>query len=181
MSSPVRLVLVLPVALLIATTLHAAERSGKQAFENSWMGRTVVVKRTLFSVVYDERSRRLPIVKHRDRVSGLTVVTPQGTVYYQFDARRDSQDDIVAQDPNSIVSEIRTQYVRSMHLDNGAVEDIEPLMLVRYSPGVEFIVRKVQIDRDRIRLHLHKDGAFVEGPYGIAADRCRARTIRYEK
>jgi hypothetical protein len=45
-----------------------------------------------------------------------------------------------------------------MHLDNGAVQDIEPLMLVRYSPGVTFIVRKVQIDRDRVRLHFHKDG-----------------------
>ena len=45
-----------------------------------------------------------------------------------------------------------------MHLDNGAVQDIEPLMLVRYSPGVAFIVRKVQIDRDRVRLYLHKNG-----------------------
>ena len=31
-------------------------------------------------------------------------------------------------------------------------------MLVRYSPGVAFIVRKVQIDRDRVRLYFHKDG-----------------------
>jgi len=158
MSSPLRLVLILPVALAAAASLHAAEKSGKRAFQHAWVGRSVVVKRTLYSVVFDERSRVVPLVKHRDRVSGLTVVTPTGTSYYQFDARRDSEDDIVGQDPDGIVSKMREQYFRSMHLDNGAVQDIEPLMLVRYSPGVTFIVRKVQIDRDRVRLYFHKDG-----------------------
>jgi hypothetical protein len=158
MSSPLRLVLILPVALAAAASLHAAERTGKKAFQDAWVGRSVVVKRALYSVVFDERSRVLPLIKHRDRVSGLTVVTPTGTSYYQFDARRDSEDDIVDQDPNGILSELRKQYVRDKHLDIGNVQDIEPLMLVRYSPGVAFIVRKVQIDRDRVRLYFHKDG-----------------------
>jgi len=158
MSSPIRLVLILLVALAAAASLHAAERSGKKAFQDAWAGRRVVVKRVLYSVVFDERSRVLPIIKHRDRVSGLTVVTPTGTFYYQFDARRDSEDDIIDLDPDRIVSEMKKQYFRTMYLDNGAVQDIEPLMLVRYSPGVAFIVRKVQIDRDRVRLYFHKDG-----------------------
>jgi hypothetical protein len=151
-------VLILHVALAAAASLDAAERSGKKAFQKAWVGRSVVVTRALYSVVYDERSRVLPLVKHRDRVSGLTVVTPTGTSYYQFDARRDSEEDIVDQDPNGIVSKLRKQYVRDMHLDIGNVQDVEPLMLVRYSPGVALIVRKVQIDRDRVRLHFHKDG-----------------------
>ena len=158
MSSPVRLVLILPVALAAAASLHAAERSGKKAFENAWVGRSVVVKRALYSVVFDERSRVLPLIKHRDRISGLTVVTPTGTSYYQFDARRDSEEDIVDQDPDRIVSEMRKQDFRSMHLDNGAVQDIEPLMLVRILAWRGIIVRKVQIDRDRVRLYFHKDG-----------------------
>jgi len=158
MSSPVRLVLILHVALAAVASLHAAELSGKKAFQNAWVGRRVVVKRVLYSVVFDERSRVLPIVKHRDRVSGLNVVTPTGTSYYQFDARRDSEEDIIDQDPNRIVSELRKQYYRDKHLDIGNVQDIEPLMLVRYSPGVAFVVRKVQIDRDRVRLYFHKDG-----------------------
>lgn len=158
MSSPIRLVLILLVALAATASLHAAERSGRKAFQNAWVGRSVVVKRVLYSVVYDERSRVLPLVKHRDRVSGLTVVTPTGASYYQFDARRNSEEDIVDQDPNGIVSKLRKQYVRDMHLDIGNVQDVEPLMLVRYSPGVAFIVRKVQIDRDRVRLYFHKDG-----------------------
>jgi hypothetical protein len=158
MSSPIRLVLILLVTLAAAASLHAAERSGKKAFQNDWVGRSVVVKRALYSVVFDERSRVVPLIKHKDRVSGLTVVTPTGASYYQFDARRDSEEDIVAQDPNDIVSEMRKQYYRDMHLDIGNVRDVEPLMLVRYSPGVAFIVRKVQIDRDRVRLYFHKDG-----------------------
>jgi len=158
MSSPIRLVLILLVALAAAASLHAAERSGKKAFQDAWAGRRVVVKRVLYSVVFDERSRVLPIIKHRDRVSGLTVVTPTGTFYYQFDARRDSEDDIIDLDPDRIVSEMKKQYFRTMYLDNGAVQDIEPLMLVRYSPGVVFNVKKVQIDRDRVRLFFNKAG-----------------------
>lgn len=159
MSSRIRLVLIPLVALIAAASLHASERSGKKAFQHAWVGRSVVVKRALYSVVYDERNRVLPLIKHQDRVSGLTVVTPTGTSYYQFDARRDSEKDIVDQNPNGIVSEMRKQYFRSMYVDDiGTVRDVEPLMLVQYSPGVALIVRKVQIDRDRVRLYFHKDG-----------------------
>ena len=158
MSSTTRLVVILVVALAAAASLHAAERSGRKAFQRAWVGRSVVVKRALYSVVFDERSRVLPIVKRRDRVTGLTVVTPTGTSYYQFDARRESEDDIIDHDPNRIVSLMRNQYARDKHLDIGTVDDIEPLLLVRYSPGVDFIVRKVQIDRDRVRLYFHKAG-----------------------
>lgn len=50
-----------------------------------------------------------------------------------------------------IVSELRKQYVRDRP-STGTVQDIEALMVVRYSPGVTFVVRNVQIDRDRVRL-----------------------------
>ena len=158
MSSRRRLVSTLSVALVAAASLHAAEPSGKKAFLGGWEGRSVVVKRPLYSVVYDERNRVLPLIKHQNRVTGLTVVTPTGTTYYQFDAKRDSAEDIVANDPDDVVLEMRKQYFRSMHLDIGTVQDVEPLMLVRYSPGVELIVSKVRIDRDRVRLDFHKDG-----------------------
>jgi hypothetical protein len=158
MSSPKRPVLILCIALSATASLHAADRSGKKAFQDAWEGRSVVVTRTLYSVVFDERSRVLPIVKRKDRVSGLTVVTPAGTYYYQFDSRRESEDDIIDKDPEGIVMKMRNQYIRSAHLDNGVVQDIEPLMLVRYSPGVAFVVKKVQVDRDRVRLYFRKEG-----------------------
>jgi hypothetical protein len=159
MSSRIRLVLILHIALVATPSLHASERSGKKAFQHAWVGRSVVVKRVLYSVVFDERNRVLPLLKHQERVSGLTVVTPTGTSYYQFDARRESEKDIVDKNPNGIVSEMRKQYFRSMYVDDiGAVQDVEPLMLVQYTPGVALVVKKVQIDRDRVRLYFHKDG-----------------------
>lgn len=147
------------VTLVIATTgtiLHGGEPSGKKAFLTAWEERTVVLKRTLYSIVFDERSRVLPLLKRQGRISGLTMATPSDA-YYQFDARRDSEDDIIARDPNRIVSTLREQYRRSTHLEIGNVQDVEPVMLVRYEPGVELFVKKLQIERDRVRLLLHKD------------------------
>lgn len=146
------------ITLLVAATtisLHAAE-SEKKSFVAAWQDRSVVLKRTLFSIVFDERSKWLPMVKHEGRVTGLTVGTPS-TMYYQFDARRDSEDDIVATDPNVIVATLRDQYRRSTYLENGFVQDVQAVTLVRYEPGGELIVKKVQIDRDRVRLLLHKE------------------------
>lgn len=158
MNLPMRGVWILSLVLMAAVPSPAAERQGRKAFAHAWEGRTVVVTRTLYSVVFDERSRLLPIVTRRDRVSGLTVVTPAGASYYQFDARRASEEDIVDRDPDALVSKMRKQYVRTMHLDNGTVQDVEPVMLVRYSPGVAFVVRKVEVERDRVRLSFHKAG-----------------------
>ena len=78
--------------------------------------------------------------------------------YYQFDARRESESDIADRDPNRVVSLLRKQYFRAMHLDLGSVQDVEPLMLVRYEPGGAFLVEHIQIQRDRVRLVLHKHG-----------------------
>jgi hypothetical protein len=158
MSSRIQRTVIFCVALAAGASLHAAEPSGKKALVDGWTNRTVVLKRPLFSVVYDERSRVLPAIKHRDRVTGLTMVTPTGTAYYQFDAKRDWEEDIIVNDPNEIVSEMKKMYFRSMHIDSGTVQDVQPLMLVQYSPGVELIVRKVQIERDRVRLNFHKEG-----------------------
>jgi hypothetical protein len=135
-------------------SLHAAE-SEKKNFVAAWQDRSVVLKRTLFSIVFDERSKWLPMFKHEDRVTGLTVGTPSAT-YYQFEARRESEEDVIAADPNVIVSTLRDQYRRSAYLEIGNVQDVQALVLMRYEPGVELVVKKVQIERDRVRLLLHK-------------------------
>lgn len=145
---------VLVVAAVIS--VDAAESSGKKAFVEAWEGRTVILTQPLYSIVYDERSRFLPSLKKRDKVAGLTVATPAGT-YYQFDALRDSEGDIIDRDPNRVVSTLRNQYRRAMHLDLGTVQDVEPVMLARYEPGVALIVGKVVVERDRVRLSLHKE------------------------
>ena len=143
------------VVAAVTLSLHAAE-SGKKSFVAAWQDRSVVLKRPLFSIVFDERSKWLPMFTREGRVTGLTVGTPSA-LYYQFDARRDAEEDIVATDPNVIVSTLRDQYRRSAYLEIGNVQDVQAIMLVRYEPGVELVIKKVQIDRDRVRLLLHKD------------------------
>jgi hypothetical protein len=156
-NAPIRLVSILSILLAITTIpLNAAAESGRQAFVNAWENRTVVLKKTLYSIVFDERPRFLPFVKREDRIVGLTVATWSDT-YYRFDARRDSEDDIIESDPDRIVVILRKQYYRGLHLDIGNVQDVEPLMLVRYEPGAELIVRKIQIERDYVRLFFHKN------------------------
>jgi hypothetical protein len=136
------------LTIVVATfPLHASAQSGKKAFVSSWKDQTVVLRQTLYSLV---------LLKLQNRVSGLTVGTSSGT-YYQFDARRSSEQDVVDRDPNRIVSTLQEQYHRSEHLDIGNTQDVETVMLVRYEPGVELFVRDVQFERDHARLVLHKD------------------------
>ena len=158
MHRSLRIVSVITIMIGAGTVVLPAAESGKKDFITAWQNRSVVLKRTLFSVVYDERSRVLPLWKHGGRVAGLTVGTP-GATYYQFEARRESEEDILANDPNVILSTLRDQYRRSAYLDIGNVQDVEALMLVRYEPGVELVVKRVEIERDRVRLLLHKDRA----------------------
>jgi hypothetical protein len=137
-----------------AMSTDAAAQSNKKAFLDGWQDRGVALKQTLYSVVYDERRRFLPLTKQDGKVAGLTVATPSA-VYYHFEARRDSEDDIIGGDPNAIVSALREQYRRSTHLEIGNVKDVEPVLPVRYEPGVVLYLKKVQIERDRVRLMLH--------------------------
>jgi len=154
-SAPTRFAATL-VLVSTAVSLTASEPTGKTVLVNTWEGRTVVVKQTLYSIVFDERSRIAPVLTRQDRVSGLTVATWSET-YYRFDARRSSEKDILERDPNRVVSILREQYFRSRHLDLGTSKDVEPLMLARYDPGATLLVRAVHIERDRVRLMLHKD------------------------
>jgi hypothetical protein len=154
MRSCFRIATTLLLVVNAAASTDAAAPSHKKAFLNAWQDRGVALKRTLYSVVYDERRRFLPLTKQEGKVAGLTVATPSG-VYYQFDARRDTEDDIIGRDPNAIVTALRAQYRRGTHLDIGNVKDVEPVVLVRYEPGVVLFVRRVQIERDRVRLMLH--------------------------
>lgn len=156
-SCSIRRASILSVLIVAAAiSLDAAESSAKKTFVTAWEGRNIVLTQPLYSLVYDERSRFLPSVKKQGKIAGLTVTTPGGT-YYQFEALRDSEEDIIERDPNRVIATLRNQYRRATHLDIGSVQDVEGLMLVRYEAGVELIVGKVQVERDRVRLSFHKD------------------------
>jgi len=153
-SSGFRLTLALMVLLTITT--HAVEVRSKKAFVTAWEGRAVVLRRPVYSLVYNERSRFVPLMTREDKVSGLTVVTPNG-IYYQFDSRREDEPDIQDRDPNNVVTALQNHYRRSAHLDAAVVQDIEGVMLQRYEPGATLLVDRLKVEHDRLRVFLRTD------------------------
>ena len=135
--------------VLTATVLVSAENQQK-AFENSWVGRHVIVKRTLYSLTYKEQRIRGSVEVKRD---GLTVVTPFAGTYFQFDGRR-HVDDIMEQDVQKISDSVKVAYQQSKLLDEGFSQIVDPILLTRYDPGTELIVRTARVNREMVRLEL---------------------------
>jgi len=135
--------------VLVASVIVSAENQQK-AFESSWVGRHVTVKRTLYSLMYKEQRLRGSVEVKRD---GLTVVTPFAGTYFQFDGRR-HVDDIMEQDVLKISETVRVAYMQSKLLDEGFSQVVEPVLLTRYDPGTELIVRTARVNREMVRLEL---------------------------
>jgi hypothetical protein len=143
----------LVVLLGVLLSIPVSANQGRKSFVESWQGKRVGIKRTLFTLVYDEHGR---IGKtSRNKREGLTVVTPSNGVFLRFDGR-DSEEDIVSADPDQIVDQINVAYRRSSSLDLGFFQRIEPTVVARYEPGGMLVVKQVRIDRDRVRLTFAK-------------------------
>ena len=152
----------LVTAALLAVTPLAAARAAdnpRQLFAKDWEGRTVVVTRTLYTLVYNERGRLG--ATRRNRRDGLTVVTPFLGTYLQFDGRQ-SQDDITDQDPQQLVDTVTETY-RSDALEVRTYQKIEPIVVARYEVGTELVVREIRIERDTLRLLFSDPGSLDNG------------------
>ena len=149
------------VALLLLHSAVAVSAGDKplKAFAKDWEGRRVVLKSTLYTLVYDEIGRLG--ARRRGKVEGLTVATPVSGTYYRFLGRQGVAE-IVDRDPKQLVDRVTTQYTRSKHMEIGAVATIEPVMLVQYSTGAELVVQNVYADRESVRLVLQKSESGAE-------------------
>ena len=87
------------VALASITVVELSAESPQQAFVKSWEGQDVVVKQTLYALVYNERGRLGNT--YGARRDGLTVVTPSQGVYFQFDGRQ-GRDEVIQRQPLEI-------------------------------------------------------------------------------
>jgi hypothetical protein len=135
--------------VLIAGVIVSAE-SKQKAFENSWVGRHVVVKQPLYSLVYKERSLRGSISAKRD---GLTVVTPFDGIHFQFGGRH-RVDDVTDHDVRKIAQAVQRAYLKDQLFDEGAIQVVDPVMLARYDPGAELVVRAARVNLETVRLEL---------------------------
>lgn len=132
--------LLLPV-LVSSETPH-------EAFTKAWKGRSVVVKQPLHSLVFNERGR-LGMTKNGQR-EGLTVITPHEGTYFQFDGRQ-GRDHIAGKDLQAVLQRV-TELYRGDPLDVAAFQRVEPLLVTRYDPGVELVVKTVRFEPDRVKI-----------------------------
>ena len=139
------------LAILLAASFPVAAGSNqtRKSFVDIWQGKRVAVKRTLFTLVYDERGKLGRTYKGKRE--GLMVVTPSAGTYFQFDGR-DSEQDIASSDPQQLMDQISELYRRQTSLEIGFYLRIEPLLLVRYEPGGALVVKDVRVDRSRVRI-----------------------------
>lgn len=138
------------VALVLATTTIMSADTNQNAFKKNWVGRRVVVKGPLYSLVYKERSLRGSIRADRD---GLTVVTPFAGTYFQFDGRH-RVDDVIEHDVQKIAEAVKHAYIKDKLGNEGFTQVVDPVMLAHYDRGVELMVTAAQVDLDTVRLSL---------------------------
>ena len=150
---------VFALSLLYSAVAVSAGDKPLKAFAKDWEGRRVVLKSTLYTLVYDEVGRLG--ATRRGKVEGLTVATPVSGTYYRFFGRQ-GEAEIVDRDPNQLVAMVTTRYKRAKHLEIGAVSMVEPVMLVQYSSGDELVVQSVHTDRESVRFVLHKSESGAE-------------------
>jgi hypothetical protein len=76
----------LAVLTFFTTAPAAASDNGLQLFAKTWEGRTIVVKHTLYTLVYNERGKLGNT--RRNKRAWLVVVTPFSGTYLKFDGRQ---------------------------------------------------------------------------------------------
>lgn len=143
------------VLVAMTRTLVAADNP-QQAFARRWIGTRVTVRQQMYTLVYNERGKFGKV--YRSKRAGLTVATPSSGTYFQFDGQF-SEVDITDRDPQGVADAVGATYRRSPMLNDGTYQKIEPLLLVRYEPGVELIIKDVRVEPDRVRVMFIKDAS----------------------
>jgi hypothetical protein len=148
------------IALATAMSHAAASETPQQAFVKQWEGRAVVVKQTLYTLVYNERGRLGNLL--RGKRDGLTVVTPSAGTYLQFDGRQ-GRDDVVERQAEKVIDAVSVAYAPDS-LDLRSYRKVEPVLMMRHDAGAELVIRSVRIERDTVRL------SFAQAPAAQNAD-----------
>jgi hypothetical protein len=139
-------IIALLLSVFASTPLRAD--SPQQAFVKAWKGQPVVVKKMLYSLIFNERGK-LGTSRNGLR-EGLLVATPLRGDYFQFDGRQ-GRNTVTAKDPELLSRAILAEYVPDA-LDVRSYRKLEPLAIHRYEPGVALVVSSVRLDHDEVTL-----------------------------
>jgi hypothetical protein len=140
-------------ALVLCSTAMVSAENPQKTFEKTWVGRHVLVRQSLYSLVYNERARG-GVKARRD---GLTVVSPFTGIHFQFDGRKHVEN-VSEQNVQKIVASVKLAYQKEKMLEGGVDQVIDPVMLTRYEPGTQLIVRAARVDLSSVRIELSMPG-----------------------
>ena len=138
--------------VLACITAPVEAESPRQAFVKAWKGQAVLVKTTLYSLVYNERG--MLGNTRGGRREGLLVVTSSSGGHLQFDGRQ-GRDTVVANDPARLVKAVSVAYEPNA-LEPRSYRKIEPLAIEQFVPGAELLVSNVSIERDEVILEFEQ-------------------------
>ena len=141
--------LIFLLALASAGTTLDAD-SAQQAFVKGWEGRTVAVRTTLYSLIYNERGK-LGTSRSGLR-EGLIVATPSEGAFLRF-AGRQGRGDVIEHDPQRFIASVNSTYEPDA-LDIRSYRKLEAIAINQYDPGTELLVTGVRVERDQVRLEL---------------------------
>ena len=152
-----RALLFLLVFAAAGATLEGDD-SPQQAFVRLWEGRTVTVRSTLYSLIYNERGK-LGTSRSGLR-EGLIVATPTQGAYFQFDGRQ-GRNEVIQTDLQRFVAAVNKVYEPDS-LDVRSYRKLEAVTINRYDPGVELVVTSVRVEPDQVRFQFARaDGEDV--------------------
>ena len=137
------------VAVVSMTTAVAAD-SQRQAFVKAWKGQPVIVKSTLYSLVYNERATLGNM--RRGMRDGLLVVTASNRSHLQFDGRQ-GRETVASVDAGALIKAVSTAY-QGDALDVRSYRRLEPVAIEQFVPGAELVVSDVQVESDVVTLEL---------------------------
>src|SRR5262245_6330002 len=159
MNSVRRRLIALVVTLFSFGAVVNAGDKPQEAFVKSWGGRSVVVKRTLFTLVYNDKS--VIGTTSSGKREGLVVVTPFDGEHLQFDGRG-GRDDVIGQDPRQFVETVKSAYAIDS-TEARSYRRVEPVLIARYDAGVELVVKDVRVGKDTVKLSFVQPGG-PDGP-----------------
>lgn len=134
------------VLALVSTAATLAAETPQQTFAKAWQGRTVTVKATLYSLIYNERGK-LGTTRSGLR-EGLVVATPSQGAYFQFDGRQ-GRPEVMQRKLDRFVVAVNTAYQPDA-LDVRSYRKLEAVAINRYDPGVELVVSGVRVGVDQV-------------------------------
>jgi len=162
-----RLLIALVLLMSVVRPLAASD-DAQRTFTKRWEGKQVVVKQSLLTLVYDERNR---IGRYSRKRDGLIVVGVSGAHHLQFNGR-DSESDIIEQDPDRLADVVRNTYIRSLDLDIGSYHKVEPIVVQRYDSGTSLVVRDVRLEEKTVTL-------LFTDPDGLRGEIATALTVKW--